>query len=171
MKKIIAYCLLLFLVACSTRKTDIMLSCQKGIDKGMPCCWVEIVRDSSYLKDTVSGGLGHLPVFYTSYTPKFFEQLLIANPAIQLVDVRTEKEYDAGFIRNAQLIDVRKEDFLQRVDSLLDKSRPVAVYCKGGVRSRKAALLLVEKGFIVYNLDKGYDSWIEADKKKALLHR
>lgn len=102
---------------------------------------------------------------YTSYEPEGFEHLLDSDPQIQLVDVRTEKEYAEGAIPGAVNIDVKQADFTHRADSLLDLSRPVAVYCKGGVRSRKAAKELTQKGYTVYNLDKGYDSWLEYRQK------
>lgn len=98
---------------------------------------------------------------YKSYNPEGFEQLLRSDSSIQLLDVRTAAEYAAGAIPGAANLDVKQEGFALRADSLLDKSRPVAVYCKGGVRSRKAARQLTEKGYTVYNLDKGYDSWVE----------
>ena len=41
----------------------------------------------------------------------------------------------------------------------LTKEAPVAVYCKSGRRSRKAANILTELGFNVYNLDKGIEDW------------
>ncbi|MDD6210339.1 MAG: rhodanese-like domain-containing protein [Bacteroidales bacterium] len=91
--------------------------------------------------------------------PSEFRKLLKENKAIQLVDVRTPQEYKKKHIRKAVNIDVKADGFAERADSLLDKSRPVAVYCKGGVRSRKAAAQLLEKGFKVYNLEKGYDNW------------
>lgn len=107
---------------------------------------------------------------FKSYDPAGFEQLLRTEPGIQLVDVRTAAEYAAGAIDGARNLDVKQEGFALRADSLLDKSRPVAVYCKGGVRSRKAARQLTEKGYTVYNLDKGYDSWVDyrtkSDPKK-----
>lgn len=103
---------------------------------------------------------------YTSYGPERFEQLLELDPQVQLVDVRTDEEYADGAIPGAVNIDVKQADFTHRADSLLDTSRPVAVYCKGGVRSRKAAEALVKEGYTVYNLDKGYDSWLEYREKK-----
>lgn len=117
----------------------------------------------SALEATLHRLFPEVPIF-TSYNPDEFEQLLDSNPDMQLVDVRTEPEYAAGAIRNALLIDVKKDDFAQQVDAKLDKSRPVAVYCRGGVRSRKAAWILIDKGFTVYNLDKGYTSWEKAKK-------
>lgn len=103
---------------------------------------------------------------YTSYDAEGFDRLLRSDPAIQLVDVRTADEYAGGLIPGAVNIDVKAEDFLLRSDSLLDPARPVAVYCKGGVRSRKAADRLAGKGYTVYNLDKGYDSWLEYKQKQ-----
>jgi hypothetical protein len=35
----------------------------------------------------------------------------------------------------------------------------VAVYCRSGRRSRRAAEMLVEKGYTVHNLNEGYHEW------------
>ena len=78
---------------------------------------------------------------------------------IQLVDVRTKVEYDEEHIPGAVLIDVRGDDFDVQVSKLLNPEKPVAVYCRGGVRSRKASEKLLLKGFQVYNLDKGFTQW------------
>lgn len=101
---------------------------------------------------------------FKSYDPEGFDQLLRSDSGIQLLDVRTPAEYAAGAIPGAANLDVKQADFAARADSLLDPSRPVAVYCKGGVRSRRAANQLVKKGYTVYNLDKGYDSWVDYQK-------
>ena len=84
---------------------------------------------------------------------------MLKNADVQLVDVRTQAEYDEGHIAGAVLIDVRGEDFEQQIDKLLVSNKPVAVYCRGGVRSRKASEKLLLKGFQVYNLDKGFAQW------------
>ena len=73
--------------------------------------------------------------------------------------VRRPDEFKAGHIEGAILIDVTEKDFLAKADSLLDKSRPVAVYCRSGRRSRRAAEMLVEKGYTVHNLNEGYHEW------------
>ena len=83
----------------------------------------------------------------------------LRNKSIQLVDVRRPDEFKAGHIEGAILIDVTEKDFLAKADSLLDKSRPVAVYCRSGRRSRRAAEMLVEKGYTVHNLNEGYHEW------------
>lgn len=42
----------------------------------------------------------------------------------------------------------------------LDKSKPVYVYCRSGMRSQKAAQKMIELGFTqVIDLEGGYLSW------------
>ena len=82
----------------------------------------------------------------------------ISKKSTQLVDVRTPQEYEAGHIPGALNIDVKSADFDTQA-AKLNKKKPVAVYCKGGRRSKTAAKKLVEMGFTVYELDKGFDNW------------
>lgn len=102
---------------------------------------------------------------FTTYNPEKFDKCWGSYPGAQLVDVRTEQEYQQGYIADAINIDMKKDNFIQIAESKLDKSKPVAVYCKGGIRSRMAAKKLLERGFMVYNLEYGYDSWLEYIKK------
>ena len=81
---------------------------------------------------------------------------LIADTTIQVVDVRSEKEFAAGHIERAILINVQKEGFEEEALSKLDKGRPLAVYCRSGVRSAKASEILIRLGYEVYNLRGGY---------------
>jgi len=79
--------------------------------------------------------------------------------SMQLVDVRTEEEYEVSHLKNAQNICVTSDDFREKVASL-DKMKPVYVYCKSGKRSTKAASILIELGFTkVYDLQGGHQSW------------
>lgn len=41
----------------------------------------------------------------------------------------------------------------------------MALYCRSGKRSKKAAAILSEKGYKVYELDKGFNAWQEAGEK------
>lgn len=103
---------------------------------------------------------------YKNLTSGQFEQL-IKDTSIQLVDVRTLAEYDEGHIPGSLNINILDEEgFPLAVDELLDKNRPVALYCRSGRRSRKAAEFLIKKGFPqVYNLDKGILSWMEEGRE------
>ena len=87
------------------------------------------------------------------------------NDTIQLVDVRTVAEYSEGHIPGSININVLDNEFGTNIEELLQKDRPVAVYCKSGRRSRNAANILVKKGFKVYNLDKGILDWKELGKE------
>lgn len=82
----------------------------------------------------------------------------ISKKSTQLVDVRTPQEYEAGHIPGALNIDVRSADFDTQV-AKLNKKKPVAVYCRSGVRSRIAASKMAGMGFTVYNLEKGINGW------------
>lgn len=63
-----------------------------------------------------------------------------------ILDVRTQKEYDAGHIKNAILIPNNQisDDAEQK---LPDKEQTILVYCRSGNRSRQAAEALAELGY------------------------
>ena len=87
---------------------------------------------------------------------------LLQDPNVQLLDVRTQSEYDEGHLSAAQNIDVKQDDFLTRSKAALDKSRPVAVYCRSGRRSANAASRLAAEGYTVTNLKGGIVAWTGA---------
>ena len=100
---------------------------------------------------------------FTNLSADEFEKL-IENDDVQRLDVRTVAEYSEGHIPGSININIFDDKFSVAADEILDKSRPVAVYCKSGRRSRNAARLLVKKGYTVYNLDKGILNWIDLGK-------
>lgn len=78
---------------------------------------------------------------------------------MQLVDVRTPEEFEAGHIESALNYNVNGPDFTTQLESL-DKSKPVLLYCKSGGRSARAAKQLKEMGFMtLYDLEGGYTAW------------
>lgn len=77
---------------------------------------------------------------------------------VQLIDVRTPNEYKDGHISKSKNININDSNFLTQTGSL-DKSKPVYVYCRSGVRSMKAANKLKTAGFQVYNLNGGIKGW------------
>jgi len=92
---------------------------------------------------------------------KQFNQLLLLDE-VQVVDVRTAEEYKSGHIEDAVNIDVNSESFATEAD-VLDKDKPVLVYCRSGKRSMMAAEKLREMGFTkIVNLEGGMLSWEEA---------
>lgn len=113
-------------------------------------------------KEGAEGGI-------TSLSAAEFEALLARDATVQLVDVRRPDEFASGHIEGAQLIDVTESDFLDRAQKALDPKRPVAIYCRSGKRSLRAAQMLQKVGFkVIYNLDTGYLGWAQyqAGKKR-----
>lgn len=100
---------------------------------------------------------------YKNVTADEFDSL-IRQENVQILDSRTQAEYDEGHIQGAVLIDVNDSDFRSKAISALDKGKHVAVYCRSGRRSRLAAEILSKEGFKVTNLDGGIISWKEAKK-------
>lgn len=93
-----------------------------------------------------------------------FEERISDSAKVVRLDVRTADEYAAGHIGNAVNIDVLKDDFKGRAVESLPKDKTIAVYCRSGRRSKKAAGILVENGYKVIELDGGYVGWTEAGK-------
>ncbi len=83
---------------------------------------------------------------------------VIENEQVQIIDVRTPAEFNEGHIPGAVNIDIDGEEFETKVAEL-DKSRPVAVYCRGGRRSKEAAMYMVGCGLEVTELAEGILSW------------
>ena len=83
---------------------------------------------------------------------------------VQLVDVRTSKEYEETHIANSQNIDFMSPTF--DVDIMkLNKDKPVILYCKSGRRSAKCAKKMIDAGFEkIYDLEGGISKWKHSDK-------
>ena len=83
---------------------------------------------------------------------------VIADKDVQLVDARTPEEFSEGHIPGAVNIDVKSDNFDAQI-AQLDSSRPVAVYCRSGRRSKLAAERMVNAGLQVTELAEGILSW------------
>ncbi len=83
---------------------------------------------------------------------------VIENEQVLIIDTRTPAEFNEGHIPGAVNIDIDGEEFAAKVAEL-DKSRPVAVYCRGGRRSKEAAEHMVGCGLEVTELSEGILSW------------
>lgn len=94
--------------------------------------------------------------WFESVSSDAFEKL-IADTSVVRLDVRTAEEFEAGHIENAINIDVLKDDFEANALSILPVGKVLAVYCRSGRRSKKAAHILVKRGYKVIELDQGYN--------------
>ena len=87
-----------------------------------------------------------------------FKNQIVNN--VQLIDVRTSEEFNAGHIEGAINIDFKNEEVFYQSFQRLNKKNPVYVYCRSGNRSKKSADKLLEMGFSkVYDLKGGYIDW------------
>ena len=101
---------------------------------------------------------------YPTVTPDEFEQT-IAEPDVQLIDVRTPEEYEQGHIVGAMNIDWKSDSFVDDATSMLDKSKTVAVYCRVGHRSHEAGDKLYKMGYKhIVELQGGLEAWKAAGK-------
>lgn len=90
---------------------------------------------------------------------QLFETLNSSGSTLQLLDVRTHKEWSNGHILGAINIPITK--FRSRVDKLqLDPKRPTLAICRSAHRSIPAVRLLKRKGFSdVSQLAGGMNAW------------
>lgn len=97
--------------------------------------------------------------------PDVFEKGM-QQAGIQLLDVRTAKEFSTGHLPEALQADfTQKEEFFERI-KYLDKTKPVYVYCLSGGRSSAAAKWMRTNGYgQVVELTGGVMAWKEAGKK------
>ena len=89
---------------------------------------------------------------------------VIGREGVNIVDVRTEKEYAAGHIKGAILVTGGEDCEGQLQHRGLKRCRPVAVYCRSGRRSAAAAKTLAQMGYKVYNLNGGIVAWEKAGR-------
>lgn len=91
-------------------------------------------------------------------SPEEMESLLKTDN-VQLVDVRTPKEYTVDHLEFAQNIDFKSPTFNEEIKRL-DKNTPVLLYCHKSSRNAKCAKKMLEAGFKkIYDLEDGFSKW------------
>lgn len=74
-----------------------------------------------------------------------------------LLDVRTEDEYWEQSVKDS--LNIPLHELEERVEEL-EKDKTYITFCRSGVRSKTAALILLEEGFIkVFNSQDGILTW------------
>ena len=94
------------------------------------------------------------------YLVSAFEKA-IQDTTVQILDVRTAEEYLEGHLEKASFLDLSDTNFTLKAGEMLDKDKKVAVYCRTGRRSKKAAQRLLDLGYEVLELDTGITGWLE----------
>lgn len=90
---------------------------------------------------------------------RFFKKSIDEGQSVQILDVRSNGEFGKSHLENALHINVMEENFVERSIEVLDKKRPVYVYCKSGGRSNLAAEKLQKAGFKTVDMKGGITAW------------
>ncbi len=102
---------------------------------------------------------GYYEEHVTQLSNEEFVALVQESTALQLVDVRTAREFEKGAIPGAVNIDVDDDNFDKKVKQF-STDTPIYIYCRTGIRSKNAAKRVAELGFTkVYELHEGYKGW------------
>ena len=83
---------------------------------------------------------------------------MVKDGGAQLVDVRTDEEWEAGHAPEARHIPI---DRLTAEAESLDRSRPVVLSCRGGDRSSVAAEAFEASGWQASSMDGGLVAWAD----------
>jgi rhodanese-related sulfurtransferase len=97
---------------------------------------------------------------YADVTVAEAKAMIDSDLHLVVLDVRTMAEYGLAHLRSAKLIPVGE---LVKKQNELNKSEKILVYCRLGVRSRRASKILADSNFHhVHNMLGGITAWIEA---------
>lgn len=92
------------------------------------------------------------------------ELATMLDESLLLIDVRTDQEYNLGYIPGAINIHIYSSNFEMEVENI-DRYRPVFLYCQNGQQSTRAAQKMVSLGFQeIYVLNGGMFRWKIANK-------
>ena len=76
-----------------------------------------------------------------------------------ILDVRTPLEYSSGHLNGSINLDFKSPSFSDQI-ARLDRDKAYMLYCRTGIRSVRASLLMRSLGFTkLYNLTKGIEQW------------
>lgn len=90
-------------------------------------------------------------------TAREISNMIKSNPALKIIDVREQWEYDTCHIENSTHIPMGT--IANSID-LFTKTEEYVIVCHHGIRSRIVALYLEQNGIEnVYNLTGGIDKW------------
>jgi rhodanese-related sulfurtransferase len=86
---------------------------------------------------------------------------LLSSRSVDVIDVRDEREWQAGHLPNARLVPL--ETFRADPEKAVARDHAVLFVCAKGVRSLSAAKLAERLGYAqIYSLDGGTKEWARA---------
>ncbi|EHI70964.1 rhodanese-like domain-containing protein [Streptococcus ictaluri] len=81
-------------------------------------------------------------------------QALVKTKQIQLLDVRSKTEYQAGHIKQARHFPLNQIETYKG-----PKGNPLYLICQSGMRSQKASRILTKLGYQTINVKGGMAAW------------
>ena len=95
---------------------------------------------------------------------------LISNKETLVVDARKPFEYDVGTFKNSINPNIQNFRDFPKYLKKIDKAKPVAMFCTGGIRCEKSSIFLKRKGFKnVFQLKGGILNYLNKIEKKDSL--
>ena len=95
---------------------------------------------------------------------------LIIKKETLLIDVRKPFEYSVGTFKNAMNPNIQNFRDFPKFLNKIEKTKPVAMFCTGGIRCEKASIFLKQRGFKnVFQLKGGIINYLNKTKKKNSL--
>ncbi len=95
---------------------------------------------------------------------------LISNKETLVIDARKPFEYDVGTFKNAINPKIQNFRDFPKYLKKINKTKPVAMFCTGGIRCEKASIFLKRKGFKnVFQLKGGILNYLNKIEKKDSL--
>ena len=95
---------------------------------------------------------------------------LITKKETLVIDVRKPFEYNVGTFKKAMNPNIQNFRDFPKFLSKIKKTKPVAMFCTGGIRCEKASIFLKKKGFKnVFQLKGGIINYLNKTKKKDSL--
>lgn len=82
---------------------------------------------------------------YEQISPEKARNYMAQGDAIAIIDVRTKEEYASGHIKGSFCLP--NEEISGTIRELPDKTQPILVYCRSGIRSKEAAQKLADLGY------------------------
>lgn len=91
---------------------------------------------------------------------------MVKNNKAVVIDVRMPAEYRSEHINPCHNINISEKSFTERLRNF-DRDDTYVLYCRSGMRSRKARKKMLKMGFQdVYSLKGGIQQWIGIKKLK-----
>jgi rhodanese-related sulfurtransferase len=162
MKKIIyAVCIIVIsifvLTSCSERAADPAIPAEQtpvAPEKGQESEAVQPAETELEIEEEIKAAE------IIQISPEEAYQMIMEDEDVFLLDVRTQEEYEEGYIEGATLIPV--SDLAGRLDEV-PKDKKIVIYCRTGNRSMTAANILISNGYEeVYNVQGGIIAWDSA---------